>query len=301
MIFNRSFRTILAALMITGLGACTDESVVEDTDAVTGAQEEQPDADGSKTLHVDGRVFSVPSPAQTAIMLKSLGKGYDKSLAVQVDDATAMTTKEEKALLMGMYGADLAYSVAFQDGQTGLKVFKGIERVASDLSLSNAIDKSLVSRFMENMQNDDSLLVLSGVAFRAADKYLKENDRNDISSLVLAGGWIETMNISLSVYASEPDAQLASRIAEQRSALSNLITIMSSSSSNEKVSDVLAGMNELNALFETIPVEYIFEKPTTDVENRTTFINSSTKVDLEGDVLQAISEQVKALRTRILS
>jgi len=286
--------------MISALVACTDESVVDDSDT-TRSEPEQDDAEGSKTLNVDGRVFSVPSPAQTAIMLKSLGKGYNKALIVDPAATAQMATKEEKALLMGMYGADLAYSVAFQDGQTGLRMFKAIEGVASDLSLSNAIDKSLVNRFMSNMENDDSLLVLSGVAFRAADQYLKENDRNDISSLVLAGGWIETLNISLSVYAAEPDAKLASRIAEQRSALSNLVAIMSSSSSNEKVADVLAGMNELNSLFKAIPVEYSFEKPVTDVENKTTFINSTTKVNLEGDGLQSITEKVEALRTRILS
>ncbi len=294
------FRTCLAMFMISALVACTDESVVDDSDT-TRSEPEQDDAEGSKTLNVDGRVFSVPSPAQTAIMLKSLGKGYNKALIVDPAATAQMATKEEKALLMGMYGADLAYSVAFQDGQTGLRMFKAIEGVASDLSLSNAIDKSLVNRFMSNMENDDSLLVLSGVAFRAADQYLKENDRNDISSLVLAGGWIETLNISLSVYAAEPDAKLASRIAEQRSALSNLVAIMSSSSSNEKVADVLAGMNELNSLFKAIPVEYSFEKPVTDVENKTTFINSTTKVNLEGDGLQSITEKVEALRTRILS
>lgn len=291
---------LISFTLLTTFYSCTEEPVVDDA-VDMDVDDQDANESTSKSLSVDGRVFSVPSPAQTALMLKSLGKGYDKELVVDPSLLEKMTSKGEKALMMGVFGADLAYAVAFQDGQTGLKMFQAVERVAVDLSLSNAIDKTLVERFMGNMQNDDSLLVLSGAAFSAADQYLKENDRNDISSLVLAGGWLETLNTSLSVYSKDPDDALALRIAEQRSALNNLVAIVESSSGNEKVNGFIQGLNELNSMFQSIPMEYQYEKPTTDIANKTTFINSTTTVDLEGDVLEKITAKVKELRQLITS
>jgi hypothetical protein len=288
-----------AAIVCSTLG-CADDQTVEETvgSEETTVEDEQ---DGSKALSVDGRVFSIPAPAQTAVMLKSLGTGYNKELAAATDLSSQMSSKEEKALLMGVYGADLAYSVAFQDGQTGLNLFKTIQKVAADLSLENAIDKELVDRFMGNVGNDDSLLVLSGAAYRAADRYLKQNDRNDISSLVLAGGWLETMHIALSVHTAEPSPILAQRIAEQSSALGNLVSILESSSTNEKIAGLISGLQDLNSMFNQIPVSYTFEEPATDVANKTTFINSATSYELSGDTLASINEKVMALRTLILS
>lgn len=291
---------LLTAFLLLGAVACTDDPGADEVKIDDSAVDDQ-DADGSKALKIDGRVFSVPSPAQTALMLKNLGMGYDKGLSASPELASQLTSKEEKALLMGMYGADLAYSVSFQDGQTGITMFKAIEGVAADLSLENAVDKNLVDRFMSNVGNDDSLLVLSGVAYRAADQYLKRNDRNDISSLVLAGGWLETMHIALAVYAAEENEELAQRIAEQRSALNNLVSVMESSSTNQKVSDLISGLGELNQLFQAVPVSYDFEEPATDVANKTTFINSKSNFDLEGSSLQSISEKVTSLREMILS
>lgn len=289
---------MLAGLLVVGCAdePTSDESVVDDS-----ANIEQEEQDGSKALSVDGRVFSIPAPAQTAIMLKGLGMGYDEELTADPESAAKMSSKEGKALLMGMFGADLAYSVAFQDGQSGITLFKAIEGIAADLSLENAVDKELVERFMSNVGNDDSLLVLSGAAYRAADQYLKRNDRNDVSSLVLAGGWLETMHIALSVHSNEPNPVLVQKIAEQRSALSNLVAVLESARENERVASLIAGLDELNTLFQNVKESYTFEEPATDVANRTTFINSKTKFEMDDEMLQLISDKVGELRSMMLS
>ena len=247
--------TVLAGLLLVG---CADDPAPEGTDVDDSANIEQEEQDGSKALSVDGRVFSIPAPAQTAIMLKGLGMGYDEELSADPEMAAKMSSKEGKALLMGVFGADLADSVAFQDGQSGITLFKAIEGIAADLSLENAVDKELVDRFMSNVGNDDSLLVLSGAAYRAADQYLKRNDRNDVSSLVLAGGWLETMHIAISVHSNEPNPVLVQKIAEQRSALSNLVAVLESARENERVANLISGLDELNKLFQSVAVSYAF-------------------------------------------
>ena len=60
----------------------------------------------------------------------------------------------------------------------------------------------------------------------AADQYLKNNDRDDVSALVLVGGWVESLYLTVSDAAALKDAAMVNRIGEQKNTLNALIQLL---------------------------------------------------------------------------
>jgi hypothetical protein len=200
-----------------------------------------------------------------------------------------------------MYGADMAYVTVHGDGQRAMATMQAIEKLAAKLDLSNAFDRELVDRFRDNLGTEDSLLQFSGAAFRAADQYLKNNERDDVSAMVLAGGWIGSMHLSLSDPAAASNQEIINRVGEQRSSLNGLVEILGGLELDDNTMRVRDELKKLAADFDAVSSTYTYEKPVTDAAARTTFINSTSTVSIPTESLEAIRKKVDAIRNLILA
>jgi hypothetical protein len=270
-----------------------------------GGDTSTPDADvtdqGDQVVKVGGRMFSVPSPIQSALTIRDAGLGYQREAMLRLEAGAEITGRTAQALALGMYGADLAYATANQDGQRTLATLQAIEKLGAKLDLSNAFDRALLDRFRDNLSNEDSLLRFSGSAFRAADEYLKTNERDDVSALVLAGGWIEALHLSLSDPKAGASKTIVARVGEQRNTLDGLVELLSAYSSDAGVAALVSGLQDLQVEFNGIDYRYTYAEPVTDREARTTYINSSTAVTISPERLMAIATKVASLRTSMLA
>jgi predicted small lipoprotein YifL len=294
-----SFNSTLIIGLVLSLAACGGPEPPADT---------TPDSDLAidttpkdvELLQVGGKVFSVPSPVQSAYAIRKAGLKYQKNITAPLEKAGTTTSKGSQALLLGMLGADMAYVTVHKDGQRALATLQVIEKLGGALELSNAFDRALLERFKSNLGNEDSLLRFSGTAFRAADQYLKDNDRNDVSTLVLVGGWVESLHLTLADPAGHKDEALMDRLGEQRKAVNDLVDLMSAGVQDDGMGPLIKGMKDLQASFSGISATYTYEKPVTDVAQRTTFINSKSSVTISAEQIADIAAKVSAIRSMIL-
>ncbi|MEO8733861.1 MAG: hypothetical protein ABI373_05985 [Flavobacteriales bacterium] len=247
-------------------------------------------------LNVGGKIFSIPSPVQTALLIQDLGLPYNNALPFATDSASRFTSKGMKALALGIYGADLAYVTIHKDGQKALKTLKTIEQLSSDLNLSHAFNKELLDGFKNNLNNEDSLLRFSGVAFRSADQYLKMDQQGDVSAAILAGGWIEGLYLTVQDSGKKVDPKIIKRLGEQGHTLNNLIALLEQ---NGNDATLIAALKDLASAYTAVHVTYTFEQPTLDAANKTTYINSVTKTEVAPKDLKIIIQKVKAIRISI--
>ncbi|MBK9416276.1 MAG: hypothetical protein IPO05_06940 [Flavobacteriales bacterium] len=286
--------------LVLALAACGGPETPTDT-ATDATLATDTATSETQLLQVGGKVFSIPSPVQSAYAIRKAGLKYQQNVTAPLDKGETMTSKSSQAMLLGMLGADMAYVTVHKDGQRALATLQAIEKLGGKLELSNAFDRALLERFKSNLSSEDSLLRFSGTAFRAADQYLKDNDRNDVSSLVLIGGWVESLHLTLADPAGFKDQALMDRVGEQRKAVNDLVELMSAVVTDESAAPVLKGLKELQASFSGITSTYAFEKPVTDVAQRTTFINSKSSVTISADQLADIAAKVSAIRSMILA
>lgn len=302
MIFRKNLlRSALPIIMVSSLLlACGGGSGEGENDQMDTIQKPI-DPNKSNIVNVGGALFSIPSPVQTTLLIRKLGLGVRSNITNPTDNSSRYTTKFKKALNMGVYGADLGYMTVFNNSQGALNYLKAVQGLADELDLTNAFDPELMKRFSSSMGNEDSLLVIAGEAFRASDKYLKNNERNEVAAMVLAGGWVESFHFSLVSAGDNPDAAIMKRIAEQNAPLNSLVELLISVDTDEECTELIAQLKELQSAFLEVNIKYQYEQPTVVADEKTTYINSSTKVELSNEQLSEIAAKLAAIRNSIVA
>lgn len=283
----------LASLIIY---SCGDPKTEE------GNGDEVPDTDTVKAvaLNVGGELFSVPSPIQTALLIQKSGVAYDKMILNPGSKNGQYTSDYAKALNLGIYGADLGYVSMYNQSQDALGYLGAVKQLADKLGVSAAFDQQTMKRINDNISNKDSMLVLVGIAYRASDAYLKTNKRTEISSLILTGGWIESMHFSITAYNKKQTDEIKYRIAEQKQALGSIIKLMNSHNMPD-AAELVKELEDLAKVYEGITFKYNFVEPTTDEAKKTTYINSTTEVIVSKEQLDQIAAKILIIRNNIIN
>ncbi len=176
------FKSKLVALSMAAmvLASCNSDKKVDNVE-----NDSVPEVDTVKAqvLNVGGELFSVPSPIQTAMLIQKSGITYDKSILNLSNKAAHYSEDFERAINLGIYGADLGYVSMYNQTQDALGYLAAVKQLADKLGVSAAFDQKTMKRIESNIANKDSMLVLVGIAYRSSDAYLKSNKRNEISSL----------------------------------------------------------------------------------------------------------------------
>jgi len=292
--FNKHF--LLLAVTVVFTASCTETKSDEEKDDMV----EAPDTVKTGILNVGGQLFSVPSPIQTALLIQKSGITYDKSVLSVSNKVNSYSTDFTRALNLGIYGADLGYVSLYNQTQDALGYLAALKQLTDKLGISAAFDSATMDRIKNNITNKDSMMVLVGIAYRGSDAYLKENQRTDISSLILTGGWLESMHFSLAAYKVKSTDGIRFRIAEQKQALGSIIKILATYSTPEIV-DLTAALTDLAKVYEGIQFKYNFVEPVTDTTKKLTYVNSTTEVIVTDEQLKQIAEKLEQIRTKIVS
>ena len=285
------------ALLFSACGGADQPADAGDSGTEEVSIDDANNAIGQGLLKLDREIFSLPSPVQTAILLQKNAVQYNEGLVNGVNAESRYLNRTQKALNMGVYGADLAYLSNFNNTQLKNDYLRVVEKIATDMDIRNHIDQSLIDRFALNIDNRDSIYSLNAELFNSVDRYLKESGESHIAALILTGGWVEGMHITLGSAMS--NAEIRNRVGEQASAarsLRKLIMRMEDPALKE-LETMLADLDER---FQALDVNYTYVKPITDASERVTYLNSKSSVAMTDDQLKAITEQVNAIREFII-
>ncbi|MBS1634430.1 MAG: hypothetical protein JST26_00815 [Bacteroidetes bacterium] len=290
-------KLVVLGLATAVLYSCGDPK--KETEVTT---DDLPDPDTAKTavLNVGGELFSVPSPIQTAMLIQKAGVAYEKAILNPANRMGNYSSDYHKALNLGIYGADLGYVSMYNQTQDAIGYLASVKQLADKLGVSAAFDQQTMERINKNISNKDSMLVLVGIAYRASDSYLKTNKRTEVSSLILTGGWLESMHFSINAYAKKQSDDIKFRIADQKQALGSIIKLLNSHNMPE-ATELGKELEELAKIYEGITSKYTFVEPTTDEAKKVTYINSTTEVTISKEQLEQIAAKVKAIREKIVN
>jgi len=266
------------------------------------------DSSATKMFKYNNVVFCLPSPYQFSFFIKELGVAYNKLYLNSTKNLKQYTSTFKKSVGIGIYGTDLGYLNIYEQTPDAIAYFSVLKALAQDVGLSNTFDATTIKRLEGNMGNKDSLLHILSNTYRKADAYLKENDRNNIAVLILAGGWVESLHIQCEI-AKEYEASgntkvteaVKQKIAEQKHPLDNLIKILSPYyNHSEEYTTMIDELIELAYEFDGVDYKYTFKEPTTDVENKITYINSISELIISDKQLAEICKKTANLRARLI-
>lgn len=245
--------------------------------------------------------YNIPSPMETAALLKKAGAEYNSKILNDVKNVDKYTAASQQALNLGVYGADLSYTSVFNHTQESMFYTSCSRKLADRLGVTSAFNDSTIE-LMQSKQNDrDALLDIVSETYWNVDAYLKENGRENISALMIAGGWVEGLYIATQVSATNDTPELRQRIAEQKHSLRDLRSLLASYQVNDpRLDGVKADMEALGTLFEQVALPEAGATVTAS-EGATVVTGGAPAATLTDEQLAAIRDKAAAIRNSYIN
>lgn len=285
---KKSFVLKSAMLIATGmlLASCGNETPKDDT--VTG---NDTTAAETATVEVDDVSYSLPSPLQIASIFKKSGLKYKDGITNSLKDPSKYTTNLSKAINLGVYSADLSYTVLNKQNQEAMNYMKLCRQMADNLGMGSVFDQgNLSKRFEKNIGNEDSLAYIIAELQMVTDMYLDENDQQQITSIVFAGAWIESMYVGSKVYERGKDKSLNSKLAEQMTILGSIVNALKAQEKKDPaISGLVADLQQVKGIYDALP----------SVKNNE--VSEDKEMTLTDDEVASLTKKIEEIRTKIIN
>lgn len=292
---------VLIAVLFAGCGSDkkksgSDEITLDETELGAGLLD---DINSAKQIF-----YSLPSPLETAMLIKSAGATYDEELLNPVENTSNYTTNRSMALNLGIYTTDLSFASLFDQTQTSIQYMNAAKQMADGLGILDAIDNNTIERLEENINNRDVIMDIISETFMSSSSFLTENERPALASIVLVGGWVEGLYIASSlVDDNEPieDNKLVGRIVDQKLSFNIVLKLLDDNKDNSDVASLMGDINDLKATFDKITISTTKIQAVPDEESNVTILKSESTVDMTPEVFRELQEKVNVLRNKFIS
>jgi hypothetical protein len=225
-------------------------------------------------------VQNMASPVEISAILQKMEVPFSAEYLASTKEVERLSTNFQKAVLLGIYGADLGYLNIYEKTGNSVDVLSTIKHLADGLRVGQYFDFETLKRLSINNGNLDSLLFLSVSSYNRIDEYLRENGRGSVSALLIAGVWIEGQYLATQVIKKYPDRILRDRIGEQKIILNDLLMLLRPyRGSSTEYSSFYSKMEQISAAYSDIRINYKLGEPeTVEKEGRLTMIQHETSI-----------------------
>ena len=252
--------------------------------------------------------YSLPSPLETAMLIKSAGAEYDEQLLNSVDNTVNYTSNKSMALNLGIYTTDLSFASLFDQTQTSIRYMEAARTMAEGLDITDAIDDETIRRLNDNLNNRDVIMDIISETFLNSSSYLKENDRPAVATVVLIGGWIEGLYIATQMVSDDniTGNKLVDRISEQKLSFKIVQRMLADNlkdqtgRENQDIAELTEELEPLKAAFDKIKVETSEIKVEPDETTNVATLKSQTKITITPEVFKELRVTVNNLRSNFV-
>lgn len=291
---------LLVAVLLAGCGS--DKKNTGSEEFTLGADEIDQDLlediDDTKQIF-----YSLPSPLETALLIKSAGATYNEDLLNPTGNTANYTTNKSMALNLGIFTTDLSFASLFDQTQTSIRYMNAAKEMADGLGILDAIDNNTIERLEANVNNRDVIMDIISETFMNSSSFLTENERPALASIVLIGGWVEGLYIASNLVGDESikDNKLVERIVDQKLSFDIVLKLLDENKDNVDVAAIITDINDLKETFDKITIKTSKIEAVPDVETNVTLLKSETSTNLTPELFQELQERVKVLRTNFIS
>ncbi len=253
----------LTAVLALGMNSCGSSG-----DDKNKNSEEFDAAEESLKNQIEEVVYNIPSPSEIPYLLQATGAEFNQSLVNPRTKLDQYITRSDKAALnLGVYTADIGYLSSYDKTQEAIDYLAAAKTLADNLNIIGSFDFDVLQRFEANISNKDSLAILLNDAVHQTERFLRDDNRNRLASLVITGSFIEGLYISTGLVKSYPkdilpdDARnlvltpLIRIVLEQKKSVSELVTMLSSLEQTEPISAVMDDLKKLDATYAALNIE----------------------------------------------
>jgi hypothetical protein len=245
------------------------------------------------------KIFNaLPSPLESAMLIKSAGARFDEKLLNPVSNVNKYVTNKSMALNLGIYTCDLSFASLYEQTQLLINYMNAAKKMADGLGILKAIEQEDIDKLEENINNSEVIMEVVSQTFMNSNSYLEDNGQPATAATVLVGGWIEGLFISTQLVDMKDfnGNKLVGRIIDQKLSIDILLNLLNSSKGNPSVDEIMVEVGKLKAVFDKIKINTSPIRPEYDQASNTTVLKSEIKTDMTPEVFLELSAIVSEIR-----
>lgn len=290
-------------LFLLVLSACTQKNEI-DEQAFERSMDSLAQAPGIDEEVVNAVLEQIPSPLEISMLLKEANTRYNRSILNSPGNVTRYNTNYQKALNLGIYGADLGYATIYGENAESIQYLTSIKALANDLNIGQFFDIASIGKLAANSGNLDSLLLVTTRNFNEINHYLQDQNRSNLSLLFLVGGWVEAMEIVCEVSSTNlQNRKLLEGIGEQKIVLEQMVLLLSLFKNDPGMASLVRDFEQLKVVFDEVNITYTYKESSMRVVDGVVVItdNSTSTISITEENALEIRKRISSIRSRIIS
>jgi len=300
---GRSFFILILVLLVSF--ACRNSSskkaefVFPEADTIPIGEAEKLSAEA-----IDEIAKNIASPVEIANLLQSLAVPFSPDYLASSIDANKQSTSFDKALTLGILGADLGYLNMYEKTGSSIDIVSSIRKLAEGISVGQFFDFETIKRLSLNKSDLDSLLFMSIDSYSQIDEYLRENNRGQLSALMIIGVWLEGQYLATQVMTEYPDPVLRDRIGEQKIILNDLIMLAKPYCNRDsEFGNLCRDLQDIKDKFRDVRITYTLGEPVSKEVNGALVVEQTetSQVEMTDVQLAGIIAITKNVRNKLIA
>lgn len=248
-------------------------------------------------------IQNIASPIEVASLLNDLQVPFSISYLANPDKMSNYSTNFEMAYHLGALSSDLGYLNMYNKTGTAINYLTTINKLTEALEVGQFFDFIKMKRLATTENNLDSLLFTSINSFNRMDSYLRQTDRSSLSTLMVAGVWIEGLYLATQVYDKSKIEEVRNVIGEQKQILNDLIIILNRYREQEGFGQLIEDYKSIKKHYDDVRITYeIGEPETVEIDGMVMVVQAeSSTVNMSDKTLSNIIDATKAVRNKHLN
>jgi hypothetical protein len=268
----KKYPYFLVFTAFTALVACNNE--VNQNNLVTTDSTSTLKKTDSVIVHpkYDMVISDIPFPFEILENLHDANIPFDQKVMDPIGNTSKYNQYNSKALNLGIYGADLAYSVTFEQFQQIGTYVKSAKKLAEDLNIPFAFNQTMLDKYNKFKDDKDSLTQIVYDSYNQVDQTLKGDERVGIAALVVTGSWLEGLYISTKTFEnSDKNAEnsgLYKTIGSQKESLKIVIKLLNEYKNDPYFSGLINDLKEITSAYDKVTSDNVMNEKQLIVVNK---------------------------------
>jgi hypothetical protein len=224
---------------------------------IKSADQDQVVADSlNKTLlatEVGEVLYPLPTPFEMTKMLNDIGATYSTKNLNPTSKVEKYFKENQKAVNLGIYGADLAYVSTYQQQQDVQVYLNAIKKLADQLGITYDYSKLLSDEYKEKFNNKDSLTNIVTNTIYDTYYYLDQKSNPDLAVTMVTGMWVELMYIGTNISQDSYNyTGLVNIISKQKASYEKVMELLSGRNANADIKGLETKLQVLKPAFDKV-------------------------------------------------
>ncbi|MGC8824352.1 MAG: hypothetical protein ACP5PZ_07115 [Bacteroidales bacterium] len=240
---NHLLMVILA--FIVGMYACQTPSAPSGQQANADTLSKDSIAQNVKEV-----VYPLPAPFELTQMLNDIGAAYVGKNLNPVSKVEKYATEKDKAVNLGVYGADLAYATTYNKEEDIKAYLKAVRTLIDALGVNIDYSPLFSDEVKMKANNKDTLVQIITNTFYATYSSLKDKNSPEMAVMMVSGMWVELMFIATHISKDTyNNSQIVDLIAKQKDSYEKLMNLIEKYPDHQALKDLSEKLSILKPVF----------------------------------------------------